>query len=85
MSGFQKADKNGASGACGSGAFGHLIRDQIDHRQYVDYTHWNPVKNGWVSRVMDWPHSSFHSYVAQGIYPENWGNEIELPDFTAGE
>ncbi len=62
----------------------HLIRDEIDYRQHVDYIHWNPVKHGWVTSVKDWPHSSFHGYVTQGIYPENWGNEIELPDITAG-
>jgi putative transposase len=63
----------------------HLIRDETDYRRHVEYIHWNPVKHGWVSRVKDWPHSSFHGYVAQGIYPENWGNEIGLPDITAGE
>jgi putative transposase len=63
----------------------HLIRDETDYRQHIDYIHWNPVKHGWVTSVKDWPHSSFHSYVARGIYPENWGNEIELPDITAGE
>ncbi|NOS73440.1 MAG: transposase, partial [Methyloglobulus sp.] len=34
-----------------------------------DYIHWNPVKHGWVRRVVDWPHSSFHQFVAQGFYP----------------
>jgi putative transposase len=63
----------------------HLIRDETDYRQHIDYIHWNPVKHGWVSRVKDWPHSSFHGYVAQGIYPENWGNETELPDITVRE
>ncbi len=63
----------------------HLIRDEIDYRRHVDYIHWNPVKHGWVSRVKDWPHSSFHGYVAQGVYPENWGNETELTDVAAGE
>ncbi len=63
----------------------HLIRDETDYRQHVDYIHWNPVKHGWVTSVKDWPHSSFHGYLAQGVYPENWGNEIEFRDITAGE
>jgi hypothetical protein len=41
--------------------------------------------HSWASRVKDRPHSSFHGYVAQGIYPKNWGNELGLPDMTAGE
>ena len=47
----------------------HLIRDEIDYQQHIDYIHWNPVKHGWVQYVKDWPHSSFHRYVNQGIYP----------------
>jgi putative transposase len=46
----------------------HLINDQDDFNQHVDYIHWNPVKHGWVWRVVDWPHSSFHQFVAgEGI------------------
>jgi putative transposase len=51
----------------------HLIRSQEDFNRHVDYIHWNPVKHGWVKQVSDWPHSSFHSYVARGIYSSNWG------------
>ena len=50
----------------------HLLRDQKDFNRHADYIHWNPVKHGWVSRVADWPHSSFHEYVRRGIYPEDW-------------
>ncbi|UJP01563.1 MAG: transposase, partial [Nitrosomonas sp.] len=39
----------------------------------VDYIHWNPVKHGWAKKVCDWPYSSFHRYVEQGVYPESWG------------
>jgi hypothetical protein len=49
----------------------------------------HPLESGqaWLGkpREGDWPHSSFHGYVAQGIYPENWGNETELPDITVRE
>jgi putative transposase len=50
----------------------HLIRDQDDFNCHADYIHWNPVKHGWVSRVADWPHSSFHEFVRRGIYPLDW-------------
>jgi putative transposase len=50
----------------------HTIRDDNDFERHVDYIHFNPVKHGLVSRVCDWPHSSFHRYVRQGILPEDW-------------
>ena len=53
----------------------HLIRNDRDYQRHVDYIHWNPVKHGWVSRVSDWPHSSFHAYVRRGILPHDWACE----------
>jgi len=55
----------------------HTIRNESDYRQHIDYIHWNPVKHGWVERVRDWPHSSFHRFVATGDYPADWcGNNV---------
>jgi putative transposase len=51
----------------------HCVRDQEDFNRHLDYIHWNPVKHGWAKQVADWPYSSFHRYVARGIYPPNWG------------
>jgi len=62
----------------------HLVRDQDDFNLHVDYIHWNPVKHGWVERVADWPHSSFHEYTARGVYPEDWGRDGVL-DIYGGE
>jgi putative transposase len=62
----------------------HWLRDQNDFNQHVDYIHFNPVKHGWVKRVADWPHSSFHDYVARGVYPANWGCDGKF-DICAGE
>ena len=56
----------------------HMIRDDRDFEQHADYIHWNPVKHGWVERVRDWPYSSFHQHVRQGIYPTNWSDEPEI-------
>jgi len=39
---------------------GAHIRDENDFMRHIDYIHINPVKHGLVTRVMDWPHSSFH-------------------------
>jgi putative transposase len=51
----------------------HQIRDDSDYERHMDYLHWNPVKHGYVRQVADWPFSSFHRLVAQGIYPPDWG------------
>ena len=55
----------------------HLIRDEADFNAHVDYVHINPVKHGLVGRVVDWPYSTFHRLVAQGVYPSGWaGGEV---------
>ena len=46
----------------------HQIRDEMDFMQHVDYLHYNPVKHGLCQRLADWPHSTFHRYVTQGVY-----------------
>jgi REP-associated tyrosine transposase len=54
----------------------HTIRDEADFARHVDYIHFNPVKHGLVSRVGDWPHSSFHQYVRRGVLPADWGGDV---------
>lgn len=51
----------------------HQIRDDADFARHVDYIHYNPVKHGWVTRVADWPHSTFHEYVKREMAPPDWG------------
>jgi putative transposase len=55
----------------------HLFRDEADYQAHMDYVHINPVKHGLVKQVKDWPHSTFHHLVQQGIYPEDWGGRAE--------
>ena len=55
----------------------HLIRDENDWRRHFDYIHINPLKHGWVSRVQDWPYSSFHRAVRAGIYPLDWAGDAD--------
>jgi putative transposase len=60
----------------------HLIRDEADYRAHMDYVHINPVKHGLVALVADWPYSTFHRLVEQGVYPSDWADEsqaIRLP------
>jgi putative transposase len=55
----------------------HAIRDDADLERHVDYIHFNPVKHGHASQVVDWPYSSFHQYVARGILPADWGGKLD--------
>ena len=50
-----------------------LIRDEADLCSHIDYIHFNPVKHGHVMRAVDWPYSTFHRYVMEGILPADWG------------
>jgi putative transposase len=54
----------------------HAIRDDADLERHVDYIHFNPVKHGHVTRVADWPHSSFHRYVERGLLAADWGGDM---------
>ncbi|WP_027328977.1 REP-associated tyrosine transposase [Marinimicrobium agarilyticum] len=62
----------------------HTIRNERDYRAHIDYAHFNPVKHGWVDRVVDWPYSTFHRAVKAGWYPEDWGGK-GVVNLQAGE
>jgi len=51
----------------------HLIRDENDYEKHVEYIHYNPVKHGFVSAPAQWPHSTFHRFVQNGLYAQDWG------------
>ena len=55
----------------------HLIRDDNDLQRHADYIHFNPVKHGHVSRVVDWPYWSFRQWVADGMYGMKGGATID--------
>ena len=80
--GFQKPCKNtppAARSLWQKRYWEHTIKDENDFNRHVDYIHFNPVKHGHVTRAVDWPYSSFHRFVKQGILPAAWGiDETEL-------
>ncbi len=65
----------------------HTIRDEDDLHRLIDYIHFNPLKHGYVSRVVDWPWSTFHRYMHLGYYESEWGANFqeELLDAGNGE
>ncbi|MDR3412913.1 MAG: hypothetical protein P4L87_18515 [Formivibrio sp.] len=63
--------------------YADTIQDEVEYAAHLDYVHINPLKHGWVEHVADWPHSTFHHAVAQGIYPADWA--VAPTDLAAGE
>jgi putative transposase len=63
----------------------HTIGDETDFARHVDYIHFNPVKHALVRRVRDWPHSSFHRYVRQGVLSEDWAGDASGDQGGFGE
>ncbi|NEP85190.1 MAG: transposase [Okeania sp. SIO3B3] len=61
----------------------HLIRDEQDFANHCDYIHYNPVRHGLCINPQDWQFSSIHRFIAQGIYPANWGRD-ESPEIPQG-
>ncbi|QIZ71630.1 REP-associated tyrosine transposase [Oxynema aestuarii] len=51
----------------------HRVRDEQEFAAYCDYIHINPVKHGLCKSPTDWPWSSIHRFIRQGIYPPDWG------------
>jgi putative transposase len=63
----------------------HTIRDEGDFTRHVDYIHFNPVRHALVRRVCDWPHSSFHRYVREGLLPDDWAGDAGGDEGDFGE
>jgi putative transposase len=63
----------------------HTIRDDTDFERHVDYIHFNPVKHNLALRVVDWPHSSFHRYVRDGVLPNDWAGVHRDANGSFGE
>lgn len=64
----------------------HCIRNEDDFEQHLNYIHYNPVKHNYVQQPSEWPYSSIHRYIKQGILPKNWacqsiGNFEQYGDF----
>lgn len=63
----------------------HTIRDEADLAVHVAYVHINPLKHGLVTRVADWPWSTFHREVRAGRLPMEWGGDVAMRTLDVGE
>ena len=61
------------------------IRDASQLQACVDYVHINHLKHGWVTAVRDWPHSTFHRYVREGLLSEDWACSESVAGTSLGE
>jgi len=52
----------------------HTIRDERNYSAHMDFVHFNAVKHGLVAHPAEWPYSTFHKYVALGLYDATWSN-----------
>lgn len=65
----------------------HTLRDEADFAAHCDYIHYNPVKHGHAQHPQDWPYSTVHRFIDQGIYPPDWamaGAPSTLPPTSEG-
>jgi putative transposase len=58
----------------------HLITDEKDYDNHMNYIHYNPVKHGLVKRAADWPWTSLHRLIEEGKYPAQWGEGVEITE-----
>ena len=58
--------------------FEHTICSQEELNNHINYIHYNPVKHGYVKNVKDWKYSSFHKFVEDKFYDNNWGSSADI-------
>jgi len=63
----------------------HLIKDEEDYNNHINYIHYNPVKHGYVDYAVEWKYSSIHRYIKNGMIDRKWGVKDELFDAKYGE
>jgi putative transposase len=61
--------------------WGHIIRDEGDFRNHLDYIHYNPVKHGVATDPFLYPLSSAGVYLEKGQYGRDWG-VVSIPEFS---
>lgn len=59
----------------------HLIRDDRDFANHVNYIHINPVNHSLVTCAADWPHSTIHRFIKHGLLGENWATSVDDGDY----
>ncbi len=61
----------------------HVIRNQNDLNNHIDYVHYNPVKHGLAKKPFDWQYSSIREF--KNCYQFDWGNKEIVFEGKYGE
>jgi len=51
----------------------HIIRDQNDLNNHINYIHYNPLKHHYIDNPSKWEFSSMKDYIKRGVYLLDWG------------
>lgn len=62
----------------------HVIRNDDDFAQHCDYIHYNPIRHKLCKNPADWQFSSIHRFIAQGKYPQGWGDGVAVEEMIVG-
>ena len=46
----------------------HVIRDEKDFENHINYIHYNPIKHGYARNLSDWQYRSFAVWEQRGVY-----------------
>jgi len=52
----------------------HVVRDEKDFENHLNYILYNPVKHGYVTKAADWRFSSIHRSIRKGEISRSWGS-----------
>ncbi len=63
----------------------HEGRDDIDLTRHIEYIHFNPVKHKHVTVPAEWPYSSIHRYIRQGVLTPDWAAGVNTSGSGFGE
>ncbi len=58
------------------GYWDHILRDDNDFYNHLDYIHYNPVKHGYIDLPQIWEQSSLRQWIDQGYYELSWGSSL---------
>ena len=61
----------------------HIIRNEKDLINHLDYIHYNPVKHGFAVAPIEWCFSSYREFLKNGFYDEDWG--VNFPKSFDGD
>jgi len=80
---YRKKHNQNAGRVWQSRFWDHIIRNEKDLNNHIDYIHYNPVKHGLVKSPFEWKYSSIHEY--KEYYQTDWGKKEFLFEGDYGE